>query len=815
MPKLTLNGKEVEFNPGETILQVAWREGVKIPVFCYHPKLEPEASCRVCLVEVELKGRRGLLPACATKAAEGMVVETETPQVREKVRARTLEFLLANHPLECPVCDAGGECDLQNLTYLYGDPVHRYDFPRRLKPKFDIGPLLRFYPNRCVMCTRCVRLYRDVLGGKDWERFERGWEIMVGPGRDKVLESEFSGNLADVCPLGAITQADYAFSSRPWENEEVPAVSPEDSMGVPVWVVVRKRGPEVRGVPSESGKREELHRVLKITARDDWISDRDRYSHQYLNTGRLTQALARKEGRLVKLPVEEAAKLFARTLRNAWRAGPQRVAVLSGARASNEAAFLARKLFKDVLGIRATDFRPPKASVTPDPVEEVLGQAASSASLEDLASADLILVFGFEIKEKFPTLGLKVMEAVRRGAKLVLVSPWRDKYAEKWASQFIQYHPAEEALVARRLLAGVANATGYQVKGLSEEPLDVGLAEAKRPVIVFPDDLDPEAAKALASIVAILKGTKHLYLRARPNGQGFWDAGFRPDEGFGTADTLERALRGELELLVLWDVDPLLEWPEREKWEEALRKVPLVFYLGSFGEDPAVAFADLAIPLALPYECRGSRTSSDGRVLWSDAALAPPGDAITPCQLFRLALEELGEEIPQMPDALRELPGYKDVLLPPPETEEPYPPELASLRKFRRRPLYSRVKREFKPRDVEFKPLKVEKTQLTLVLAENFYKSSYYAFRNSITKGFWEPGSVELHPRTAASLGVAEGEALGLEVFGEAHQFTVRVSERTPEGVIRYEGLFVDSSVNSRLPREGWAPVKALKEAGT
>ncbi len=814
MPKITLNGREVEFNPGETVLQVAWREGVKIPVFCYHPKLKPEASCRVCLVEVEFKGRRGLLPACATKAAEGMVVETQTPQVKERVRARTLEFLLANHPLECPVCDAGGECDLQNLTYLYGDPVHRYDFPRRQKPKYDVGPLLRFYPNRCIMCTRCVRLYQEVLGGEDWDRFERGWEIMVGPGRDKVLESEFSGNLADVCPTGAITQADYTFSSRPWENEEVPSVSPEDSLASAVWLVVRKRGAEARGVPKEGGRRAELHRVLKITARVDWLSDRDRYSHEYLNAGRLTQALARKEGRLVKISVEQTVKLFARTLRQAWREGPQRVAVLSGARASNEAALLAKTLFKDVLGIRGTDFRAPKASAVPDPVEEVLGEAASGASLEDVEGADFVLVFGFEIKEKFPTLGLKVMEAARRGAKVVLVSPWRDKYATRWAKEFIQYHPAEEALVARRILAGVAKALRYEVKGLSEEPLDVGITEAERPVIIFPDDLDPEATKALASIVALYDKAKHLYLRAQPNGQGFWDAGFRPDEGFGTADILERALAGELELLILWDVDPLLEWPERERWEEALRRVPLAFYLGSFGEDPSVAFADLAVPLALPYECGGSRTTSDGRVVWAEPALTPPGDAVSPCEFFRMVLQELGEPVPDASKELLKLPGYGEVILPPPETEEPYPEELASLRKFKRRPLYSRVKREFKPREVEFKALRVERPELVLVAAEQMYKGSYYAFRNGITRSFWEPGAVELNPRTAEALGVKEGGEVSLELGGKTFTFKVRVSGRTPEGVVRYEKLFVDSDVNAALPREGWAPVKALKEAG-
>lgn len=821
MPEITIDRRVVAFNEGETILEVAWREGIRIPVFCYHPKLRPEASCRMCLVEVEQSGRRWLAPACATKAGEGMEVMTDTPEVRENVRARTLEFLLANHPTECPVCDAGGECDLQSLAFAMGDAKSLYDFPKRELPFYRVGPLLRLYPNRCVNCTRCVRLYQEVFGEFDWDRWERGWEITVGPGRDKLLDSEFSGNLVDVCPLGAITSGDYAFSSRPWENSLVPSVSPEDSVAAPVFLVVRKAGSESRGPFATGGRRQDLRRVLRITAADaegypGWISDRDRFSHGYLDRNRLDRAFARRGGELVNLPMEEALNLMFRMVRDVWRSSPYKIAVLSGARASNESARLAVRFFREVFEVKSMDFRAPWHAFSPEPVQEALGYSASNRSLDSLAGSDLILVFREEISERHPLLALYLSEAERAGARIVIASPWKDKYAKRW--EHIPYHPLDEDATAHSILAGIARAKGLRIQGLSAQPHPLGedIAKAKDPVLIFPDDAACGAQRALAYSAGLL-GAGMVLLRTQPNGQGFYDMGFVPVDENNTVKILKRAARGEIGLLVLWDLDPMLEWPELELVEQALRNAGLVVWLGSFSDDPSLAYADLAIPTALPYESRGSRTATDGRVVWHERAISPPGEAIPPDELFARLLERAGRPgyrsvLDVSRDIIAGVPAYRDVVLPPELRQNPYP-DVPSLARFRERRLFRLARYEHKPKEIAFSPPeKREGEGFLLVAACSLYKSSYYAFRCDLLEEYMPTGRVELHPQDAASMGLSEGDKLRISANGHDVLLVARISERTQPGVLRFSTLFVDSPVNLLVGQDMTARVEVRKE---
>ncbi|MEO0146791.1 MAG: 2Fe-2S iron-sulfur cluster-binding protein [candidate division WOR-3 bacterium] len=822
MPKITIDRRVVEFNEGETILEVAWRQGIKIPVFCYHPKLNPEASCRICLVEVKQNGRGFLAPACATKASDGMVVATDTPEVRENVRARTLELLLANHPTECPVCDAGGECDLQSFAFEMGEPKSIYDFPKREQPYFKVGPFLRLYPNRCVQCTRCVRLYQEVFGEYDWDRWERGWEITVGPGRDKPLESEFAGNLADVCPVGAITSGDYAFTSRPWENQVTLSVSPEDSLAAPVALITRKQGRESRGPFKTGGRREDLHRVLRICASEGegypgWISDRDRFSHEYLNKKRIDRAFARRGGEIVELSTDEAIGLLFRAVRDAWRKTPYRIAVLSGARASNEAAYLAVRFFREVFEVKSMDFRAPWHSFSPDPIEEVLGYSAGSRSLESLRDSDLILVFGEEIGERHPLLWLYLLEAKRAGARIVSVSPWLDKYSRRL--EHIRYHPAQEEKVAHSILSGLARAKGLKVSGLSAVPHPIGedLARAKDPVIIFPDDISCGAQRALAYMVGVLDAGLVL-LRTQPNGQGFYDMGFRPVDDNNTLKILRRAAEGEIDLLILWDVDPLLEWPERELCERALRNAGLVVWLGSFADDPSLAYADLAIPVVLPYESWGSRTATDGRVLWHERAVHWPGGAVPAGVVFSKLLEKAGRggyrDVSDVTRAIQsKIPAYRDVSMPPLTTNNPYPDDIPSLARFRLRRRFSLAGYEHKPKEIAFSsPEEHTGEGLLLVAAPSLYRSSYYAFRCSILEEYMPLERVELHPDDARALGVSEGDLIRLSSNGHHLSLRAHISERTHPGVLRFSPLFFDSPVNLILGQDMKAWVKAEKE---
>jgi len=823
MPEITIDRRVVAFNEGETLLEVAWREGIRVPVFCYHPKIRPGASCRVCLVEVEQNGRKALLPACATAAADGMVVMTDTPEVRENVRARTLEFLLANHPTECPVCDAGGECDLQSLAFEMGGAKSLYDFPKREQPFFRVGPFLRLYPNRCVNCARCVRLYQEVFGEFDWDRWERGWEITVGPGRDKLLESEFAGNLADVCPLGAITSGDYAFSSRPWENAMTPSVSPEDSMAAPLYLITRKGGTESRGPFVTGGKREDLHRVLRITAADaegypGWISDRDRFSHGYLERNRLEKAFARQGGEPVHLPMDSAIDLMFNMVRNTWRASPYRMAVLSGARGSNEAAYLAVRFFREVFEVKSMDFRAPWHAFSPEPVQEALGCSASNRSLDSLPGSDLILVFGEEISERHPLLALYLSEAEKAGARIVVASPWADRYAKRW--EHIPYHPLDEEATARSILSGIAMAKNLRVEGLAAQPHPVGedMAKARDPVIVFPDDAVRGAQRALAYAAGLLDAGLVL-LRTQPNGQGFHDMGFVPMDDNDTTKILRRAASGEIDLLVLWDVDPLLEWPDRELVEKALKNSSLVIWLGSFADDPSLAYADLAIPVALPYESWGSRTATDGRVVWHERALSWPGEAIPAGGVFSKLLEKAGKGgYRNVQDVTRAIvanvPAYKDLILPPEVQEKPFPKGIPSLAKFREKRLFGLARYEHGAKDIAFSaPVGREEGEgFLLVAAPSLYRSSYYAFRCAFLGEYLPKERVEVHPRDAEALGLSEGDGLSLSQDGRQVLLRAHISDRTQPGVLRFSPLFFDSPVNLLLGNDMTARVNAKKE---
>ncbi|MGB9589903.1 MAG: molybdopterin-dependent oxidoreductase, partial [Candidatus Hydrothermia bacterium] len=779
-------------------------------------------SCRMCLVEVEQNGRKSLVPACATMAAEGMKVMTDTPEVRENIRARTLEFLLANHPTECPVCDAGGECDLQSLAFAMGGAKTLYEFPKREQPYFKVGPFLRLYPNRCVNCTRCVRLYQEVFGEYDWDRWERGWEITVGPGRDKLLDSEFAGNLVDVCPLGAITSGDYAFSSRPWENSVTPSVSPEDSLATPVNLITRKTGAETRGPFVSGGRRQDLHRVLRITGAEaegypGWISDRDRFSHEYLNKNRLEKAFARQGGELVNLPTQEALDLMFRMVKETWRKSPYRIAVLSGARGSNEAAYLAVRFFREVFEVKSMDFRAPWHAFSPEPVQEALGCSGSNRSLDSLRDADLILVFGEEIGERHPLFALYLSEAERAGARVIVASPWRDKYAKRW--EHLAYHPVDEEATARSILSGIASFRGLRVEGLEAEPNPLGeaLAKAKDPVIVFPDDLSRDAQRALSYAAGLLDAGLVL-LRTQPNGQGFYDMGFVPVDDNDTNKILSRAAAGEIDLLVLWDLDPLLEWPDRELCEKALKNAGLIIWLGSFADDPSLAYADLAIPVVLPYESWGSRTATDGRVVWHERALPWPGEAIPADVVFSKLLEKAGKGgYRNIGDITRSITAhvraYSDLTLPPAVRENPFPSELPSLAKFREKRLFGLARYEHGAKEITFKPIeKHEGKGFLLVAAPSLFSSSYYAFRCEIFREYMPTERIEVHPQDAQSLGLSEGDGLSLSRNGHSVLLKTHISGRTQPGVLRVSPLFLDSSVNLLLGRGMRAWVEAKRE---
>ncbi|GEM_PF-584421 len=839
MPKFTLNGREVEFKQGETILQVAWREGVRIPVFCYHPHLPVFAGCRMCLVEVELRGRKGLLPSCATQVSEGMVVNTETEEVR-KARRDQIEFLLLNHPLECPVCDAGGECDLQNLTFIYGPSESRYQFEKTEKEMVFAHPYLQLYPNRCILCNRCVSFYQEISANDDWGLFGRGHDMRVGPYRDKILESEFSGNMIEVCPLGAITGRDYRFKSRPWEHRVINSISPHDSIGVNVKVYARIGGKYSRGAVVSGGTRTDNHEILRVNMRpnydvnDPWIDDRTRFIHSFVNsTDRITQPLVKKEGEFKESDWEEVYDTVVDKLKKIKDTyGADAVAALAGGRGSNESAYLFSKFVKEIVGSRNIDIRPPREDFTlGDPVFDVLDGSFSTATLRDLADAKNIVVFGTEIKETHPVVGLKLVSARKRGARIHYFGKWAGKAERRWATRIYIYNIYGEEEAALAILKHASETHGVPIPGLENLSLQdlleksglSGIEEAisENTVFVFDDNLPYLVQKALARASVILNG-KFLLLRNAPNGQGFIDMGVSPVIGKGgmreavpgksTYEIFEAAKKGEIKALLIYNVDPLTEFPARDEILDGVKNIDFIVVLDSFWNE-ITGYADVVIPLALHYEEEGSYTNTEGRVQWADRVIQPYGMSKEAWRVFSDLIERCtGEKayksvVEVTEEIVKNIEPYRGIKVPPGESfEEPYPDEIPSLKNIKVVYRYPLARYIASPKEVTFEYSSMEKREgrYVLVQSHHLYKT-VYTLRSESAAPLIPYRVVEMHPDALKSEGLKDGDsAVLIGPRNQEYEVVVRSNGSIPENVIRVFAPYLDYGLNSLLDFKGF-----------
>lgn len=404
--KVTIDGRETLVPKGTLITDAAKQVGIEIPVFCYHEKMHPVGACRMCLVEIEKVPR--LQTACTTPVADGMVVWTNTPAV-DKARRGVLEFLLCNHPLDCPVCDKGGECPLQDTTFKYGSDRSRFVEEKRhfVKP-IRLSPLIVLDRERCIMCTRCVRFQREVAGDESLTLLERGAcsEVGVAPGR--TFDSPFSGNTIELCPVGALTSAKFRFRARVWELTKVPSLCGLCSVGCNV------------NVESRDGVVKRLTSRENTEVDDGWLCDRGRFTYEFVNDpARITKPMVRKSGKLVPVPWEEAVDTVFRRLRQLRQAaGGGRLGGIIFPSATNEELYLFQKLFRTVLQSNNVDHGLHGDYSLPE-----VGIDAASGSIAGLEAAEVILVAGADIYEQQPVLALRLRKAaLKRRARLIVVA---------------------------------------------------------------------------------------------------------------------------------------------------------------------------------------------------------------------------------------------------------------------------------------------------------------------------------------------------------------------------------------------------------
>jgi NADH-quinone oxidoreductase subunit G len=635
--KIILDGKEVEAREGEVIIAAAERAGVYIPRFCYHPRMTPVGMCRMCLVDVT--GPRGpmLVPACFIEVAEGQEIFTDTPRVK-KAQDGVLEFLLVNHPLDCPVCDKGGECPLQDQTLAFGPGETRFvEEKRHFEKPIPLSPLVFLDRERCIQCARCTRFADEIAGDPLIDFFNRGERIEVATYPDHPFASYFSGNTVQICPVGALTASPYRFKARPWDLEQVESTCTVCSVGCRV------------AVQSSMNK---LTRYLGIDSEPvnhGWLCDKGRFSFEAVNSdARLTAPQVRKNGELVDVAWGEALDAAAAAIGDARdRFGAGAVAILGGARLANEDAYAWAKLAKGVVGTDNVDAQLGDGL----PAELILG--LPRATVEEACAAPALVLLAPDLKEELPVLYLRLRSAaIDRGLPIVEITP-RATGLSAHARARLGYRPGEVAAVAHALVHGasgdvgpVTQATIEQARALLAQPGTVIVAG--RPSLAEPAD---GVAQAIAILAAGLPEARILPALRRGNVLGALDMGLAPGvlpgrvsldagrewygqewgvlpEAAGTdaLGILAAAAEGKIQALVLLGADPLADVPDRELARRALSGAGTVIAVDLFAT-PSLDHADVILPAAAFAERPGTTTNIEGRLTRLGQKLTPPGVA--------------------------------------------------------------------------------------------------------------------------------------------------------------------------------------------
>ena len=602
MPTAKVNGVDVEFDNGMTVLQVAELAGQEIPRFCYHERLSIAGNCRMCLVEVK-PGPPKPQASCALPAADGQEIITNSPMV-EKARKGVMEFLLINHPLDCPICDQGGECDLQDQSLGYGRDDTRYAENKRAVEEKHMGPLIKTAMTRCIQCTRCVRFITEIAGVPDIGLISRGEDVEITTYLDQAVASELSANVIDLCPVGALTSRPYAFNARPWELTKTESVDVMDALGSAIRVDAR--GPAVLRV---------LPRV-NDAVNEEWISDKTRYACDGLSRQRLDRPMVRLDGRLKPATWAEA---FAAVTGRLKASPADRVGVIAGDLQDVESMKAAKDLF-GALGVASIDCRQDGLVLGGGPRESWL----LNSTIEGLEQADVILLVGANPRLEAPVLNARIR-------KMWLAGKTRVGVIGEAADLTYRY---DHLGVGPAAVADLAN-------GATE--FAEALKAAKRPAIVLGQGAltRPDSAAVLAAVAAL--GAAFGVVRDSWNGWnvlhtaaarvGGLDLGFVPAAGGKTA--LDMTAKGALDVLVLLGADEL----------DLSVTDAFVVYIGTHG-DAGAHRADVILPGAAYTEKNGLYVNTEGRVQRGERAVFPKGEAKEDWSIFRAMSDLLGHRLP-------------------------------------------------------------------------------------------------------------------------------------------------------------------------
>ena len=635
---VNIDGKEFQAPAGTMLIEVADREGITIPRFCYHDKLSIAASCRMCLVDVERMPKPA--PACATPIMDGMIVRTRNEKAREAQKA-IMEFLLINHPLDCPICDQGGECELQDFSVEYGQNKSIYTEEKRHVEKINIGPLVETFMNRCIQCTRCVRFGDEIGGMRELGGVDRGDRLEISTYIKHALVSEVSGNIIDICPVGALTAKPSKYAARPWEYMNHDSISMHDGVGTNTEIHTL-RGKVARVV---SRRNDEIN--------EPWISDRDRFSYESLSSddraahpfidngnGELEKASWSDALSATKLIIEGAIQKY----------GADQVGIFVSPMASVEELQLVKE-FQSALKLTNVDYRFNQRDFSGDSSEPTF--RSLGVTIPEINQLDSVFLIGADPRMEAPILAIRVRDAVKRGAKVSMLASYSADQLHAMNAEIIA-HPFDWVSELSSVLVKVAEMRGESINtdlakvvssktthGDAVTKIAEQLLKGEREWIVLGHDAisHPQFAtiRVLAAELARISGAKLGYFTQGSNSSGAAITGLTAHGN--TASMVDTPLKA---YVLVGAIDPEFDFVESDKVMNALRAAEAVIAITPFASETIKSVSNVVLPGAAWAESSGSFVNLEGKVQSLQAASMPHGEARPIWKILRVLGNQLG-----------------------------------------------------------------------------------------------------------------------------------------------------------------------------
>lgn len=761
---ITINGAKYEVPAGELLIKAAQDNGTYIPRFCWHQRMNPVGMCRMCLVEIETPRGPLMVTACTNPVNDGMVVDTAN-EVVKKAQEAILEFLLANHPLDCPVCDKGGECPLQDQAMAYGPGESRFvEIKRNYEKPIPISDLVLLDRERCILCARCTRFSDEISGDPLIEFKDRGNTTEVNTFPDLPFSSYFSGNTVQICPVGALTARPYRFRARPWDLQKI----------------------ESSGMFDTAHPRIEIHssqnEILRYMGVDHdatnhgWLSDKDRFGFEYLRApDRLTQPLVRRDGEFVEVSWPEALDIGAGRLDLILNEdGGSAIGVIGGANGTNEDAYALARFAREVIGTSHIDSR------MEDALEpHFLAATVDRAKIADIDEADTILVWGPDLKEEHPTLYLRVRRAAQELGKTLIVIHPRTTGLDDRANHKLTYRPGG----GFELLDEIAD-------GVHE---DIASALSVNKVVAIVGIASHADGSQLAESVAALvrqkcASTRILPLNSRSNTYGALDMGLAPDllpgrvaagsNSLSTAQMMTALDAGDLRALILVGADPLADMPDPRPAVDGLQAAEYLISIDLFVNESNIN-ADLILPAAGFGEKDGTVTNLEGRVQKINRVRPAPGAARADWAILEDLSRHMGNPLG--------LTSAETIAKEISENAPVYEGVTHNLLEWEERdgvvvPLTGSQPFEYIP--VALEGAKAPGAQFTLHSARTLYDDGV-RIRHCRSLSVLAPGPVaHINPIDAPGLGVLDGSTVTVTTSHGEGQFECVLDEATPSGVV-------------------------------